>query len=403
MNRFCFLIIIIYCILCLLIVGCDDSSNSPEEDGVIKKKISLTSRDKDSEDKISGQGVNEDKESDASDKTMPDETVLAETESSHPDRPVDPQPVESRPVKSQPIESQPIESSKAGDVESSVIPETSVSEKKPLAEVDAEPEEKLDSVASPAENESVDRESNIAESAEAVLEQPALISSASDEVNTDGDAESSIEEEGFQPPPIPDSESILAEKETAVGDNEVSGTKPVDSIMGSKGDSGGNIGVGSRGKAWGEKRLVASLRYDPKNRVDPFEPLFKEEEPADSRAELEAKAKLAAEEKKRGRKKPAKAKRIPRTPLEKVDLSQLKLVGIVRAGAGNRALVEETSGKGYIITKGTYIGINAGKVSEILKDKVIVLEEDSDFSGNVTFRERVMKLQKPPGEGYHEM
>jgi len=78
----------------------------------------------------------------------------------------------------------------------------------------------------------------------------------------------------------------------------------------------------------------------------------------------------------------------------------LKLVGIIRAESGNRALVEEATGKGYIIKKGTYIGINAGRVSEILGDRVIVEEEDEDFSGAVTIRKRELKLQKPLGEYY---
>jgi type IV pilus assembly protein PilP len=86
-----------------------------------------------------------------------------------------------------------------------------------------------------------------------------------------------------------------------------------------------------------------------------------------------------------------------------VDLSQLKLVGIIRAQSGNRALVQEASGKGYIVTKGTYIGIRCGRVSEIEKDKVIVEEEDIDFSGEITTRTRELKLQRPPGEEYYGM
>ena len=63
------------------------------------------------------------------------------------------------------------------------------------------------------------------------------------------------------------------------------------------------------------------------------------------------------------------------TPLERIDLSQLKLVGIILASSGNRALVEESSGKGYVIKTGTYIGVNSGKVVKIRKEKVVVEEE----------------------------
>jgi type IV pilus assembly protein PilP len=118
--------------------------------------------------------------------------------------------------------------------------------------------------------------------------------------------------------------------------------------------------------------------YNPAGKIDPFEPLFKEQ-------------KVVV-------KKNKKKKRKPRTPLEKVDISQLKLVGIILAESGNRALVEESSGKGYVIKRGTYIGINSGKVVEIKKEKVVVEEEVDDVFGKTKLRKREMKLPKPPGE-----
>ncbi len=85
------------------------------------------------------------------------------------------------------------------------------------------------------------------------------------------------------------------------------------------------------------------------------------------------------------------------TPLEKLDLSQLKLVAILRAQSGNRALVEEDSGKGYVIKKGTYIGTHSGKVAKILSDRIIVEEEVEDIYGKISVRKKEIKL-KPPGE-----
>jgi len=124
-------------------------------------------------------------------------------------------------------------------------------------------------------------------------------------------------------------------------------------------------------------------RYIPSGRVDPFEPLIKQ------------KPKTAAVKDKKKQKK-----RIPKTPLEKVDLSQLKLVAIIKAGSGNRALVEESNGKGYVIKVGTYIGINSGKVVEInLRDnKIVVAEEYEDVYGKTQIDEKELKLPKPPGE-----
>jgi len=118
--------------------------------------------------------------------------------------------------------------------------------------------------------------------------------------------------------------------------------------------------------------------YNPIGKIDPFEPLFRDEKVVS--------------------KKLKKIKRVPRTPLERVDLSQLKLVGIILASSGNRALVEESSGKGYVIKKGTYIGTNGGKITEIQRETVYVEEKFEDVFGKIQTRKREIKLPKPPGE-----
>jgi type IV pilus assembly protein PilP len=126
------------------------------------------------------------------------------------------------------------------------------------------------------------------------------------------------------------------------------------------------------------RSVAIPAAYDALGKIDPFEPLFRE--------------KAVSVKKKKNK------KRSPRTPLERIDLSQLKLVGIILASSGNRALVEEASGKGYVIKKGTYIGVNAGKVVKIKKEKVVVEEEFEDVFGKTKLRQREIKLPKPPGE-----
>jgi len=116
--------------------------------------------------------------------------------------------------------------------------------------------------------------------------------------------------------------------------------------------------------------------YIARGKIDPFEPLFKDKPVF----------------------KKNKKKRIPRTPLEKLSLGQLKLVAIIRAPSGNKALVEESSGKGYVIKKGTYIGLNSGKIIEIKKDNIIIEEEIQNIQGNIEVRQIELKLQKPSGE-----
>nr|HID59890.1 hypothetical protein [Desulfobacterales bacterium] len=121
--------------------------------------------------------------------------------------------------------------------------------------------------------------------------------------------------------------------------------------------------------------------YNPKGKVDPFRPLF------------DTGAGTVAPVKKR------RKRDIPLTPLQKVELSQLRLVGIVFSGKEKRALVEDASGKGYIVTRGTYIGTHFGKVIKILKDRIIIEEEIEDFLGRTRPEKTEMKLQKKIGEG----
>ena len=59
--------------------------------------------------------------------------------------------------------------------------------------------------------------------------------------------------------------------------------------------------------------------------------------------------------------------------------------------------MEEGSGKGYVIKKGTYIGTHSGKVAKILPDRIIVEEEVEDIYGKASIRKIEIKL-KPPGE-----
>jgi type IV pilus assembly protein PilP len=120
--------------------------------------------------------------------------------------------------------------------------------------------------------------------------------------------------------------------------------------------------------------------YNPEGKLDPFEPLFKKE-----------RVSLAAGTKRIKRRKPL-------TPLERINLSQLTLVGIIQAPSGSRALVQESSGKGYVVKKGTYIGTNSGKIIQILKDRIIIEEESEDIYGKVSMVQKPLKLQKPPGE-----
>jgi type IV pilus assembly protein PilP len=141
--------------------------------------------------------------------------------------------------------------------------------------------------------------------------------------------------------------------------------------------------TGEEKKSEESEPILAQRIYNPKERINPFLPLFRSEN-----------KEVAPEQPSKSKRK----KRIPQTPLEKISLEQLKLVAIIRASSGNRALVEDSSGKGYIVKKGTYIGLNAGIVTQINVDRIIIEEELENLMGELVLQNTEMKLQKPAGE-----
>jgi type IV pilus assembly protein PilP len=116
--------------------------------------------------------------------------------------------------------------------------------------------------------------------------------------------------------------------------------------------------------------------YSRAGRMDPFEPFLYRPEPEVTPTEQEQ---LQI--------------RAPQTPLERMDLAQLRLTGIMRAPGRIHALVEEASGKGYVVVEGTYIGNKGGQISKILPDRVVVEEKYLDIYGKIAVREKELKLQ----------
>ena len=129
-----------------------------------------------------------------------------------------------------------------------------------------------------------------------------------------------------------------------------------------------------------KESMAFTSSYNPKGRFDPFEPLLKNDP-------------VKPVTLSKGRKK-----RVPQTPLERVAISQLKLSAIMRSRKGNSAIVEDATGKGYVIRKGTFIGLNSGQVIQIDKSSVKIEEEIEDVSGEFRIQNIELKLQKPAGE-----
>jgi type IV pilus assembly protein PilP len=61
-------------------------------------------------------------------------------------------------------------------------------------------------------------------------------------------------------------------------------------------------------------------------------------------------------------------------PLCKFDLDQLTLVAVVSGDSDPVAMVQDPQGRGYILHRNTRIGRQGGKVTQILRDSVIVTE-----------------------------
>ena len=80
------------------------------------------------------------------------------------------------------------------------------------------------------------------------------------------------------------------------------------------------------------------------------------------------------------------------TPLERFEIGQLKLVGIIWDAKNPVALVEDTSGLGYVVKVGTPIGANDGKVRAIQKDGLVIEEEYIDLYGAKKRRDVSMRL-----------
>ncbi len=87
------------------------------------------------------------------------------------------------------------------------------------------------------------------------------------------------------------------------------------------------------------------------------------------------------------------------TPLEKIDLTQIRLTAIIIMKKRQIAMVEDADGKGYEVSVGTYIGKNQGKVSDIKDSSIIVTEFVKDYQGRIKERVHEIKLHKNNEEG----
>ena len=68
-------------------------------------------------------------------------------------------------------------------------------------------------------------------------------------------------------------------------------------------------------------------------------------------------------------------------PLQRVQISDLKLLGIMWGGYGYHALVQTPDGKGYTVKEGMLMGTNNGVIATITDRAIIVSEPSIDITG----------------------
>ena len=83
----------------------------------------------------------------------------------------------------------------------------------------------------------------------------------------------------------------------------------------------------------------------------------------------------------------------PRTPLQRYEIGQLKLVAIIYDTRDPRAVVEDDQKLGYIVKVGTPIGPNGGVVRAIERGRVVVAEQAVDYYGEQRANEVTMELR----------
>jgi len=111
--------------------------------------------------------------------------------------------------------------------------------------------------------------------------------------------------------------------------------------------------------------------YNPQGRRDPFAPL------------IVLRRKKASKEVKR-----------PPGTLESYDIGDFSLLAIVKKQNKYYALLLAPDNRSFTVNEGDTIGLHAGRIEEISRDRVVIVEYTIDYRGNKKPREVVLELHK---------
>lgn len=107
--------------------------------------------------------------------------------------------------------------------------------------------------------------------------------------------------------------------------------------------------------------------YNPIGKPDPFQPVSTQLE-----AKGEGKAKIL--------------------PLEQFEINEFELVGIVSGSGIKKAMVQDMTGKGFLVQVGSRIGKKGGKIIRIADKEIIIEEPFQDFLGRKGVRKISLKM-----------
>ncbi|MGV8050822.1 MAG: hypothetical protein AB2L21_10880 [Anaerolineaceae bacterium] len=91
----------------------------------------------------------------------------------------------------------------------------------------------------------------------------------------------------------------------------------------------------------------------------------------------------------------------PLTPLQKMSIPEIErgLSAITWGSLGRRAVIEDASGNGFIVSVGTPVGDRNGRIAEIYKDRLVIQQQYWDRKAKRMIPQNyVVKLRKEPGE-----
>ncbi|MCB0331450.1 MAG: pilus assembly protein PilP [Bdellovibrionales bacterium] len=84
-----------------------------------------------------------------------------------------------------------------------------------------------------------------------------------------------------------------------------------------------------------------------------------------------------------------------KTELEQFSIGQLRLTAVLEGFGDPKAIVESSTGKGFTVRLGTHIGQKNGVVTEILPNKLVIVETETSFTGETKTNTVELKLRIP--------